>query len=93
MEQRPNFLTPQDICEITKMGEYTLNNYLDSYKFNKFKLTERPVKFRKFILSIDFLNMLYTFFWYRGRIKQAERLKRHFKEYNIDVLKWEDFIC
>ena len=48
MEHRPNFLTPQDICEITKMSEYILNNYLDSYKFNKFKLTERPVKFRKF---------------------------------------------
>ena len=93
VKQYIDFLTPVDISEITGVKLDTLILYLNSYKFYKFELTQIPVKYRKFKLNIDFLNMLYTFLWYRGRVKEAEKLKNFFQNYNIECLKWEDFVC
>lgn len=91
-ELEKTYLTPQDISDITGITTYTIANYLDSYKFLQFQLTARPLHKRKFELSKDFLKMLYTFLWYRGQVKGAERLRNYYKNYDLEVLKWEEFV-
>lgn len=91
-ELEKTYLTPQDISDITGVTTYTITNYLDSYKFLQFQLTARPLNKRKFELSKDFLKMLYTFLWYRGQVEGAERLRNYYKKYDLEVLKWEEFV-
>jgi hypothetical protein len=70
----------------------TLQRYLSNYRFNKFRKTHTEGRNAVYEVNNEFLNTLYSLFWYRNRAKEAEKLKKHFKEFNIKVLSWEEFI-
>ena len=77
---------------ITTMSVYTLKIYLSNYKFNKFKTTNTDGIHSRYLICEDFLSTLYTYFWYKNRIKEAEKLKRFFKTYRIKCLEFEEFV-
>ena len=39
-----------------------------------------------------FLNTLYTDLWNRNRINEAEKLRKHFKDFNVKAVSWEEFV-
>ena len=77
---------------INTMARSTLQIYLSNYKFNKFRATRVEVPNARYHISREFLNTLYTLFWHRNRIKEGEKLKKHFKEYDIEIIPFEEFV-
>ena len=72
----------------------TLEMYLNNYRFNKYRVMPMSCGINaRFFISRDFLNTLYTLLWIRNRVKEAEKLKKHFSLYNIKAIEWEDFVC
>lgn len=79
---------------ITSIHIRTLEMYLDNYRFNKFRVMPMSCGINaRFFLSKDFLNTLYTLLWIRNRVKEAEKLKKHFSLYDIKAIEWEDLVC
>ena len=79
---------------ITSMNIQTLYVYMSNYKFNKFKVNKLSTGINaRYFLTRDLLNTLYTLLWIRNRVKEAEKLKRHFSLYNIKAIEWEDYVC
>ncbi len=76
---------------ISSISISTLQIYLSNYRFNKYRVTNTDGINAIFVINTGFLSMLYTYFWHRGRNKEAETLKRHFKDFNIKALCWEDY--
>jgi hypothetical protein len=70
----------------------TLMVYLSNYKFNKFRATPDIGINSRYFLNRDFLNLLYTTLFNKNKIKAADNLEKHFKDFNIEALPWEEFI-
>lgn len=79
---------------ITSMNIQTLYVYMSNYKFNKFKVNKLSTGINaRYFLTRDLLNTLYTLLCIRNRVKEAEKLKKHFSLYNIKAIEWEDYVC
>ena len=79
---------------ITSTNIQTLYVYMSNYKFNKFKVNKLSTGINaRYFLTRDLLNTLYTLLWIRNRVKEAEKLKKHFSLYNIKAIEWEDYVC
>lgn len=70
----------------------TVLNYLQNYKFNKYRTTFYNGINARYKLNDNFLSLLYTTLFYRNREKEGIKLKNHFKDYKIKILKWEEFV-
>ena len=82
-----------ELSEITGLRKDTLSYYLNSYRFAKFRTTPMIGLKSRYALNSAFLNTLYTYLDLRHKYKQGRQLKEHFKEFNVDFVPWEDFIC
>lgn len=72
----------------------TLEMYLNNYRFNKYRVMPMSCGINaRFFISRDFLNKLYTLLWIRNRVKEAEKLKKHFSLYDIKAIEREDYVC
>ena len=71
----------------------TIRIYLCNYRFNKYRITTTVGYNSRYMLTSEFLSLLYTYLLRRNKYKAAENLKKHFKIYKIECLEWEDFIC
>ena len=88
-------ISVKELAEITKtIHDRTLEMYLDNFRFNKYRVMPMSCGINaRYFLTRDFLNTLYTLLWIRNRVKEAEKLKRHFSLYNIKAIEWEDYVC
>lgn len=95
MECSINTISVRDLGEIIKsIHERTLEMYLQNYRFNKFKVMPMSCGINsRFFITKEFLNTFYTLLCMRNRIKAAEKLKNHFKEYDIEAIDYEEFVC
>lgn len=71
----------------------TIKIYLQNYRFNKFRMTYSTGHKARYKLDTEFLNLFYTYLLNRNRVKAANRLAEHFKDFDLTVIDWEDFIC
>lgn len=85
-------ITTLELAKITGLYKYTLRNYLGNYRFNKYRLTNRDGLYSLYEISYDFLNTLYNFFLLRVKHKPADKLQKHFKDFNFKVMNYEEFL-
>ena len=87
-------ISVRELSDIIKvLNNDTIRIYLQSYRFNKFRTTYSNGSKAKFKLSTEFLNMFYTYLLNRNRVKASQNLAEHFKEFDLTVMDWEEFIC
>jgi uncharacterized membrane protein YkgB len=77
---------------ISSISISTLQIYLSNYKFNKYRVSHTDGINALFKINTGFLNTLYTYFWHKGRDEEAKMLKKHFKDYDVKALCWEEFV-
>jgi hypothetical protein len=86
-------ISAKELAEIfNTMAKTTVETYLSSYKFNKFRASCIETPRCRFYISQDFLNTLYTLLWHKNRVGEAQKLKKHFKEFDIDIIPFEEFV-
>lgn len=82
-----------ELCDIINdVALSTLLIYLNNYRYTKFRKTYHTGAKAVYELCPDFLNVLYTNLIYRNRDRGARHLKDHFKDYNIKLLKYGEFV-
>ena len=87
------YITTKEIASIiTNINKNTLHTYLCGYRFSKFRLTDNSGINAKYILNRDFINTLYNFLWYKNKCKSAIILKQHFKDFRLEVMKFEEYV-
>lgn len=69
----------------------TLINYLNNFRFTKYRATYTTGINANYYLVSDFLNILYTLLLVKKKEKAAENLKNKFNF--VKRIEWEDFIC
>lgn len=77
---------------LNSISTTTLQTYLSNYKFNKFKKSVIDGINARYEISEKFLSTLFTDLWNRNRIKEAETIRKYFKNFNVKILPWEEFI-
>lgn len=86
-------ISAREIIEIIKtLSKSTILNYLDNYRFTKFRVTHYSKINDRFYLTREFLTALYSFFWYRNKIKEATTVKNYFKEFDLEVMPYEEYV-
>lgn len=82
-----------ELCDIINdVALSTLLIYLNNYKYTKFRKTYHTGSRAVYEICPEFLNLLYTNLIYRNRDKGALNLKEYFKDYNIKLLKYGEFV-
>ena len=78
---------------ITSIHIRTLEMYLENFRFNKYRVLPMSNGIHsRFFITKDFLEEFYTTLWMRNRVKAAEKLKKHFEEYDVEAIDYENFV-
>lgn len=86
-------ISTKELCgAIDTISRHTMISYLSNYRFNKFRKTKTDGINARYEVSPKFLNMLYTHLWHRNRFTDAQKLKKLFRNYDIQVIEWEEYV-
>ena len=86
-------ISAKELAYILKtLNKNTLAMYLDNYRFSKYRITPMDCANARYLVNNELLNNLYNLFVYKNKISESECLKKYFKDYDLKLMKYEDFI-
>lgn len=81
------------IKTIDSLSASTVLIYLNNFRFSKFRKTYTTGKNAIYELSNEFLNTLYSYLIYKNREDAAQQFRNYFKNFDLNLMSWEDFVC
>lgn len=81
------------IKTLDSLSASTVLIYLNNFRFSKFRKTDTTGKRARYELSSKFLNTLYSYLVYRNREDAAQQFRNYFKDFDLNLMSWEDFVC